>query len=595
MPLTTKKLLRKFLIWKYKHVSERQFVYILSILVGFLAGLGTVLLKNLTHYIQLLFELDFFNNYQNSLYFIFPMIGLFLVYVIKQVWLKKHIGHGISSTLYAISKLGGIIPRYNIYAALITAPLTAGFGGSVGLQGPAVSVGAALGSNAARLFHMNTKTRMLLIGCAAAGAMASMFKAPIAAIIFAIEIFSLDIAFTSLVPLLLASVSAVVTSYMFLGTDVLLRFQLADKFEINDIGFYAVLGLVTALASVYFSKVFFAITNFFKQFKSRAVRFLIGGLAIGTMLYFIPPLYGEGYGIMNNLLKGDHIAAIGKTPFNLDLSNIWIVIGLLLGIGIFKAIAMTTTFGAGGVGGVFIPTLVMGSVLGNAFAKIINNVGLDFHVSETNFTLIGMTGLMAGVLHAPLTAIFLIAEITGGYELFVPLMIVSAISFAITKYYVSHSIYTLKLAQRGELMTHDKDKNVLMVLDINKVIETNFIILKPDMKLGAILKNAVAKSSRNHFPVVNDKHEFLGVIRLDDIRHMMFDSDLYDKVTAASLMHADAGIINYDEDKMNDIMDKFKSSGAWNLPVIKSGKYYGYISKSKLLTAYRQQLINFTQ
>jgi len=595
MPLTTKKLLRKFLIWKYKHVSERQFVYILSILVGFLAGLGTVLLKNLTHYIQLLFELDFFNNYQNSLYFIFPMIGLFLVYVIKQIWLKKHIGHGISSTLYAISKLGGIIPRYNIYAALITAPLTAGFGGSVGLQGPAVSVGAALGSNAARLFHMNTKTRMLLIGCAAAGAMASMFKAPIAAIIFAIEIFSLDIAFTSLVPLLLASVSAVVTSYMFLGTDVLLRFQLADKFEINDIGFYAVLGLVTALASVYFSKVFFAITNFFKQFKSRAVRFLIGGLAIGTMLYFIPPLYGEGYGIMNNLLKGDHIAAIGKTPFNLDLSNIWIVIGLLLGIGIFKAIAMTTTFGAGGVGGVFIPTLVMGSVLGNAFAKIINNLGLDFHVSESNFTLIGMTGLMAGVLHAPLTAIFLIAEITGGYELFVPLMIVSAISFAITKYYVSHSIYTLKLAQRGELMTHDKDKNVLMVLDINKVIETNFIILKPDMKLGAILKNAVAKSSRNHFPVVNDKHEFLGVIRLDDIRHMMFDSDLYEKVTAASLMHADAGIINYDEDKMNDIMDKFKSSGAWNLPVIKSGKYYGYISKSKLLTAYRQQLINFTQ
>jgi len=595
MPLTTKKLLRKFLIWKYKHVSERQFVYILSILVGFLAGLGTVLLKNLTHYIQLLFELDFFNNYQNSLYFIFPMIGLFLVYVIKQIWLKKHIGHGISSTLYAISKLGGIIPRYNIYAALITAPLTAGFGGSVGLQGPAVSVGAALGSNAARLFHMNTKTRMLLIGCAAAGAMASMFKAPIAAIIFAIEIFSLDIAFTSLVPLLLASVSAVVTSYMFLGTDVLLRFQLADKFEINDIGFYAVLGLVTALASVYFSKVFFAITNFFKQFKSRAVRFLIGGLAIGTMLYFIPPLYGEGYGIMNNLLKGDHIAAIGKTPFNLDLSNTWIVIGLLLGIGIFKAIAMTTTFGAGGVGGVFIPTLVMGSVLGNAFAKIINNLGLDFHVSESNFTLIGMTGLMAGVLHAPLTAIFLIAEITGGYELFVPLMIVSAISFAITKYYVSHSIYTLKLAQRGELMTHDKDKNVLMVLDINKVIETNFIILKPDMKLGAILKNAVAKSSRNHFPVVNDKHEFLGVIRLDDIRHMMFDSDLYEKVTAASLMHADAGIINYDEDKMNDIMDKFKSSGAWNLPVIKSGKYYGYISKSKLLTAYRQQLINFTQ
>ncbi|MCF7559343.1 chloride channel protein [Sabulilitoribacter multivorans] len=595
MPTTFKSLLRKFLIWKYKHISERQFVYILSILVGFLAGMGTVLLKNFTHYIRLLFELDFFNNYQNTLYFIFPIIGLILVYIIKQTWLKKHIGHGISSTLYAISKLNGIIPRYNIYASLITAPLTAGFGGSVGLQGPAVSVGAALGSNAARLFHMNSKTRMLLIGCAAAGAMASMFKAPIAAIIFAIEIFSLDIAFVSLVPLLLASVSAVVTSYMFLGTDVLLRFELTDKFEINDILFYVLLAIVTGLASVYFSKVFFAITNFFKQFESRAKRLLIGGLAIGTILYFIPPLYGEGYGIMNNLLKGDHLAAIGTTPFDLDLSNIWIVIGLLLGISVFKAIAMTTTFGAGGVGGVFIPTLVMGSALGNAFAKIINNLGFDFHVSESNFTLIGMTGLMAGVLHAPLTAIFLIAEITGGYELFVPLMIVSAISFAITKYYISHSIYTLELAERGELMTHDKDQNVLMVLDINKVIETNFIILKPDMKLGDILKNAVAKSSRNHFPVVNDDHEFLGVIHLDDIRHMMFDADLYEKVDASSVMHADAGIINYDTDSMTVIMEKFKSTGAWNLPVIKNGKYYGYISKSKLLTAYRRQLINFTQ
>ena len=594
MPSTGKSLLRKFLIWKYKHISERQFVYILSVLVGFLAGIGTVLLKNFVHYIRLLFDLSFFKNYQNSLYFILPIVGLLLVYIIKQTWLKKHIGHGISTTLHAISKLNGIIPRYNIYAALITAPLTVGFGGSVGLQGPAVSIGSALGSNAARLFHMNTKTRMLLIGCASAGAMASMFKAPIAAIIFAIEIFSLDIAFVSLVPLLLASVSAVITSYFFLGTDVLLRFELIDKFEINDILFYIVLGLVTGLASVYFSKVFFGITNFFKQFKSRALRLLIGGLAIGTMLYFIPPLYGEGYGIMNNLLKGDHLAAIGTTPFNLDLSNIWVIIGLLLGIGVFKAIAMTTTFGAGGVGGVFIPTLVMGSVLGNAFAKIINNIGLDFQVSESNFTLIGMTGLMAGVLHAPLTAIFLIAEITGGYELFVPLMIVSAISFAITKYYISHSIYTLKLAERGELMTHDKDQNVLMVLDINKVIETNFIILKPEMKLREILKNAVAKSSRNHFPVVNDAHEFLGVIRLDDIRHIMFDSELYDKVNASSLMHADAGIIDYDEDSMNDIMEKFKTSGAWNLPVIKQGKYYGYISKSKLLTAYRLQLIKFT-
>lgn len=595
MPTTSMNLLRKFLIWKYKHLSERQFIYILSVVVGVLAGMGTVVLKNLTHFIRSLLELNLFQNYQNTLYFIFPIIGLALVYIIKQTWLKKHIGHGISTTLYGLSKLNGILPRYNIYAALITAPLTAGFGGSVGLQGPAVSVGAALGSNTAQLFHMNTKARLLLIGCASAGAMASMFKAPIAAIIFAVEIFSLDIAFTSLVPLLLASVSAVITSYMFLGTDVLLHVDLDDSFEFNDIPLYILLGIVTAVASVYFSKVFFAITNFFKQFESRAKRLLIGGVAIGTMLYFIPPLYGEGYNLMNNLLKGDHLAAIGKTPINLDLTNIWIVIGLLIGIAIFKAIAMTTTFGAGGVGGIFIPTLIMGSVLGNAFAKIINNIGLNFSVPEANFTLLGMTGLMAGVLHAPLTAIFLIAEITSGHQLFVPLMIVAAISFAITKYYVSHSIYTMKLAERGELMTHDKDQNVLMVLDIDKVVETNFITLTPEMKLGQILNEAVAKSSRNHFPVVNDNNEFLGVIRLDDIRHMMFKADLYDQVSVADLMHADADIIDYDTDSMNDIMEKFKTTGAWNLPVTKQGKYYGYISKSKLLTAYRRQLIKFTK
>ena len=568
----------------------------LSILVGFLAGLGTVTLKNLTHYIRQLLELDFFRDYQNSLYFIFPMIGLLLVYIIKQTWLKKHIGHGISTTLYAISKLGGIIPRYNIYAALITAPLTVGFGGSVGLQGPAVSVGAALGSNAARLFHMNQKARMLLIGCAAAGAMASMFKAPIAAIIFAVEVFTLDIAFASLVPLLLASISAVVTSYLFLGTDVLLRFELKDQFQINDIAFFVILGLVTGLASVYFSKVFFVITNFFKQFESRAVRLLIGGLAIGTMLYFIPPLYGEGYGLMTNLLEGDHLSAIGITPFDIDLSNIWMVIGLLLGIAVFKAIAMTTTFGAGGVGGVFIPTLVMGSALGNAFAKVINNLGLDFSVSESNFTLVGMTGLMAGVLHAPLTAIFLIAEITGGYELFVPLMIVSAISFTITKYYISHSIYTLKLAERGELMTHDKDQAVLTLMEIDKVIETNFVPINLDMTLGDIVHEAVVKSNRNIFPVVEANDNALkGVILLDDLRPIMFNQKLYSEISAIDIMQPPPEIIDIENDKMTDIMKKFQDSSAWNLPVVKNGVYVGFISKSKLLTAYRRQLINFTK
>ncbi len=591
MPIKLKKILAKIVVWRYRHIPERQFIYILSVLVGFLAGLGTVLLKNFTHVIQLLLDIKFLKDYQASMYFIFPIVGLLLVFLIKKFWLKKPIGHGISTTLHSISKQSGIIERYKLFASLITAPITAGFGGSVGLQGPAVSTGAALGSNVAQLFRMNTKTRMLLIGCATAGAMASMFKAPIAAIVFALEIFSLDIAFASLIPLLLASVAAVVTSYFFTGTDVLFRFELVDKFEIKDILFYVILGFGTGIASVYFSKMYFAITNFFKRFKNPAERLLIGGLAIGAMLYFIPPLFGEGYGLINNLLDGNHIAAIGKTPFEIDLNNVWLVIALLVGITIFKAVAMTTTFAAGGVGGIFIPTLVMGSALGNAFAKIINNMGLGFQVSESNFTLIGMTGLMAGVLHAPLTAIFLIAEITGGYDLFVPLMLVSAISFALTRYFISHSIYTAELAERGELITHNKDKNALLMMDLDNIVETNFISILPEMKLGTILKNAVAKSDRNIFPVVNERNQFLGILLLDDIRKIMFDQKFYNVISVNDLMENAPAIIFYNEDSMETIMKKFEVSGAWNLPVIKDGTYFGFISKSKMLTVYRRKLI----
>ena len=590
---TKNKLLKRILLWRYKYISERQFVYILSILVGFLAGIGTVVLKNFTHYIQLLLSIDFLKNYQSSLYFIFPIFGLLIVAVIKKNWLKKHIGHGISTTLYAISKRKGIIPNYNMYASLITAPITVGFGGSVGLQGPAVSAGTALASYTSGLFHMNTKTRMLLIGCATAGAMSSMFKAPIAGIVFALEVFSLDIAFVSLVPLLLASVAAIVTSYFFLGSDVLLGFELNDKFQINDIGFYAIFGIFTGIVSVYFSFIYFAIRKYFYRFKKRFTRLIFGSIIIGFILFLMPSLYGEGYGLINNLLKGNHIEAIGNTPFSFDENNVWIVIILLLLITLFKAIAMSTTFAAGGVGGIFIPTLVMGSALGNAFAKIINNLGFGFHVSEANFTLIGMTGLMAGVLHAPLTAIFLIAEITGGYDLFVPLMLVAAISFAFTKYFISNSIYTYKLAQRGELITHNKDKNVLMMMQINQLIETNFKAVQPEMFLGDMLKKAVAKSTRNIFPVIDKKQQFLGIVLLDDIRPIMFDAEMYKSVTVETIMKTAPETIQYD-DSVAKIMQKFKESGAWNLPVIKGNTYVGFISKSKLLTAYRNKLIEVT-
>jgi CIC family chloride channel protein len=594
MNFSSKKILIRFLIWKYKHVSERNFVYFLSILVGLLAGLVTVTLKNITYFIQSLLEGKFIKDYQTTLYFIFPIVGLLVVFIFQKYILKKEISHGITSTLFAISKRNGIIERYKILASLIAAPITAGFGGSVGLQGPAVSTASAIGANLSQVFHMNTKTRMLLIGCAAAGAMSSMFKAPIAAIIFAVEIFSLDLAFASLIPLLLASISAVLMSYLFQGTHVLLGFELQDEFAIKDILFYVFLGLMTGIASIYFTKMYFLITDFFKRIKNRMYKLIVGGIAIGIMLYFIPPLYGEGYSMINNLLDGNHIAALGETPFDAYTDNIWVVIMLLTGVIIFKAIAMTTTFAAGGVGGIIIPTLFMGSALGNVIAKVINNIGLGFQVSESNFTLIGMTGLMAGVLHAPLTAIFLIAEITGGYELFVPLMIVTAISFSVTKYFIPNSIYTSELAKKGQLITHNKDNNVLMMMNLDKIIETNFKTISVEANLGEILKKGVAKSTRNIFPIVNDEKEFLGIILLDDIRNIMFDTELYETTLVKELMHNAPDVIDYDKNSMPQIMKKFKESGAWNLPVIKGGKYYGFISKSKLLTVYRRKLIEVT-
>lgn len=594
MKLKLKRIITKFLIWKYKHISERNFIYAMSILIGLLAGIGTVTLKNMTHFIQLLLEGKIIEDYQVTLYFVFPTIGLLLVYIYQKYILKRKISHGITSVLHSISKRNGIIKPFKIYAPLIVAPITAGFGGSVGLQGPALTVASAIGSNISQVFHINAKTRLLLIGCATAAAMASMFKAPIAAIVFAVEIFSLDLAFVSLIPLLLASISAIIMSYLFLGTDVLFRFDLQDKFIVNDLLFYVLLGLMTGVASVYFTKMYFFINNLFKKIKTPIQRLVIGGASIGIMLYFIPPLYGEGYSLINNLLLGDHLTALGENPFNEYMDNIWVVITLLLGVIVFKAIAMTATFAAGGFGGIFIPTLFMGSALGNVIAKVINNIGLNFSVSESNFTLVGMTGLMAGVLHAPLTAIFLIAEITGGYELFVPLMIVAAISFAFTKYFVPNSIYTSELAKKGQLITHNKDSHVLMIMEIDKIIEQNFISLNPEMALGQIVQNAVAKSSRNHFPVVNDENEFLGILLLDDIRNIMFDSEMYDKVTVKKLMHAAVDVINYDIDSVSDIMQKFKYTGAWNLPVTKNGKYFGFISKSKLLTAYRRKLVEVT-
>ncbi len=595
MPTHKKTLLTRFLIWRLKHISHKQFVFIVSILVGFMAGIGAVIIKNLTHFIQSLLEGKLVIEYHAAFYFIFPIIGFTLVYLYIKYVLRNKVNHGIPSTLFAISKKKGIMKRFQMFGSLIAAPITVGFGGSVGLEGPTVATGAAFSSNLSRLLHLNQSTRTLLIGCAAAGAMASIFKAPIAAIIFAVEVFSLDLTLVSLIPLLLASVSASITSYFFFGNDVLLPFSIEDTFELKDIPFYIILGIIAGFVSIYFTEMYERIQKFFDKIGSPIKRLIIGGLGIGVLVYFIPPLYGEGFDVMNNLVQGNPEAALQNNFLDLDLSNSWTVIGLLGGLVIFKVIATSLTFGAGGVGGIFAPTLFMGSIMGYTVAKILNQLGLSFNISESNFTLVGMTGVMAGVLHAPLTAIFLIAEVTGGYELFIPLMITAAISFSITKYFHPHSVYTMELGRKGELITHNKDHAVLTLMDIQSVVEQNFIPINPEMTLGDIVHKAVVKSNRNIFPVVHPETNTLeGIILLDDLRPVMFDQSLYAEVIARDLMQNPIAIIDLEKDKMTDVMKKFQDSGAWNLPVISQNCYFGFVSKSKLLTAYRRKLIDFS-
>ncbi|MDC6361897.1 MULTISPECIES: chloride channel protein [Flavobacteriaceae] len=589
-----KKLLTRFVKWRYKHISNKTFVHLMSLVVGLLAGLVAVTLKNFTYFIESLLKMGIVFS-ENQLYFILPTIGLTFVYLYVKFVHKKPIQHAVSSIIFSLSKKGGLLSTKDIYTPLITAPLTVGFGGSVGLLGPAVKSGSAISSNLSRLFHIDAKTRSLLVACASAGAISSIFQSPIAAIIFAVEVFTLDFTMMSMLPLLLASISGVLTSYFFLGNEVLFSFSLTEGFELKDTAFYVLLGVGTAFASIYFTKMYFSILTFFKRFKSPKYKLLVGGIAIGIMLYAIPPLYGEGFGFINNLLDGDHLKALGKTPFDAYTDNIWVVIALLFGITIFKAIAMTTTFAAGGAGGIFIPTMVMGSALGNVVAKVINNLGFGFSVSESNFTLIGMAGLIAGVIHAPLTAIFLIAEITGGYELFVPLMITASISYLTTKNALDYTIYTKELAKIGALLSHNKDQMVLGLLEMDDVIEKNFKPVHPEMSLGEMLHESVSKSKRNIFPVLDDEKKLMGIIVLDDIRQFMFDTDLYNTVYVKNLMHAPPEHIFYGKDTMKQVMKKFQDSGAWNLPVIKDGKYEGFISKSKLLTAYRRKLINHTQ
>jgi len=438
-----------------------------------------------------------------------------------------------------------------------------------------------------KFLHLNYKQTVTLLAVASAAAMSAIFKSPIAAIVFAVEVIMLDLTVASMVPLLLASVTAALTSYFFLGMNVLYPFEIAEGFKMEDIGLYILLGVVTGLVSLYFTKIYMYFQKFFSGISKWYIRLLIGGLTLGSLIFLFPSLFGEGYEATNSCLQGSTHTLFENSPFYAFKGNTSAIFILLVVVILMKVVATSLTFGAGGIGGIFAPTLFTGAHVGLLFAIFINYTGYG-NISETNFALVGMGGLIAGVIHAPLTAIFLIAEITQGYELFMPLMITAVISFITIRLFEPNSVYTIQLAKRGELLTHHQDKNVLALLNLNKLVETNFNLVNVNASLGDLV-NVIEDSNRNIFPVVDEEGTFQGHVVLDNVRHHMFKTEIYESTMVRELMTIPKFTVS-PEDSVEEIAQKFHESGRYNLPVLNNGKYIGYISKANLFGAYRNKL-----
>lgn len=587
-----KSLLGRFLVWRLKNVSDRQFISFLAVLIGVTSGIAAVIIKNSVHLISTLLQNNSSDEYQNILYVIYPTIGILVAVLFIKYIIRRPVRHGIPNVLYGISKSNAQINRHNMFSSIVTSAFTVGFGGSVGLEGPTVATGAALGSNIGRLFHLNYKQVTLLLGCACTGAMAAIFKAPIAAIVFALEVIMLDLTMWSLVPLLLASASAVITSYFFLGMDVLYPFEVENGFNMKDLPYYIALGIFTGLIATYFTKSYMFIQAIFDKVSSIYKKLIFGGLSLGLIIFFLPSLYGEGYHAINASLSGDYSYLYNNSFFYSLQDSFWVFIGLLLVVIFFKVIAASITFGAGGIGGIFAPTLFMGVNAGVLFANLVKHFGLR-NLEVNNFALIGMAGMIAGVLHAPLTGLFLIADISGGYQLFVPLMITATISYATVKTFEPHSVYTIQLAKRKELMTHDKDQNVLSLMRVTKLIEKNFSTINSDATLGDLVK-VIAKAHRNIFIVIDETNTFQGIVKLDDIREIMFQPEKYDEVFVRDLMVIPQVVIQHDE-SMADVASKYQYSDKFNLVVLKEGKYLGCVSRAQIFSTYRRMLKHFSE
>ena len=586
----------QLLIWREKHVPEKTFVVMLALIIGTASGLAAVLLKTLIGLIAGFLTNRFDIERDNLLYLVFPAIGILLASLYVYYIAREPISHGVTRVLYALALKKSRLKVHNMYSSLLASSVTIGFGGSVGAEGPIVFTGAAIGSNLGQAFRLSPQTLAMLVACGAAAGIAGIFKAPIAGMLFTIEVLMLDLTAGAAIPLITASVAGATVAYVFTGYNVEFFFSQSEPFYASRIPFVVMLGVFCGFVSLYFITLVDRIENRFKRLRNRWVRFAVGGITLSLLIYLLPPLYGEGYDGITHLINGDITSIFNHSLFYNYRNNTIAVLLFLFALGAFKVFATAATNGGGGVGGTFAPSLFVGVMAGVFFAYLVNQLGfidLDTPLSIKNFALMGMAGVMAGVMHAPLMAIFLTAEMTGGYELFLPLLIVSASSYAICRIFTPYGIYSRRLAKRGELLTHQKDRSVLTLLKMDSVIEKDFSIVHPDMSLKDMV-DTIAQSHRNLFPVTDDEGTLLGVVQLDDIRNIMFRPDLYRRMYVNRFMAIPPAKVVIGT-PMEQVMKTFDHTGAWNLPVIdEKGHYVGFVSKSKIFNSYRQVLKHYT-
>lgn len=578
--------------WRERHIGERSFVVMLSLIVGVICGFAAQLLKYLIHIIADALTSHFSETTVNWLNLVYPVVGIFIVTLFLRYVVKENISHGVTRVLFAISRRKSRLKKKNMYASLVASSITIGFGGSVGAEGPIVFTGAAIGSNIGKAFRMSPRILMLLVGCGAAAGIAGIFRAPIAGMLFTLEVLMIDLTGATVMPLLISSITGATVAYILEGYNAEFFFSQSEPFLIRNIPYTLLLGIFCGLVSLYFTKVMFMMETMFRKLKFQGWRICIGGIIMAGLIFIIPPLYGEGYDAINELLEGDYSRIVDGTFFYFDRDNVWLIMGFLSAIVLMKAFATSATNGAGGVGGTFAPSLFVGAMCGFLFAFFFNVIFDGAGISNKNFTLLGMAGVMSGVMHAPLMAIFLTAEMTGGYDLFLPLLIVSTLSYMTIKMFLPYSIYTMRLAKEGDLLTHEKDKAVLTLLKVENVIEKDFKSVHPEMTLKQVV-DIVAKSNRNLFPVLDDDGMLMGVVLLDDIRNIMFRTDLYKKMTVSRFMSTAPARIEVDM-SMDEVMKIFDKTHAWNLPVVHNGKYVGFVSKSKIFNSYRRVLRHFS-